>query len=454
MLPPRRLLSSLLFFTFALFSCKQAETQAGGPPAPGGPGGKGAPGKKGGGDVPVVVAKAAQREVPLEVEVIGNVEASSTVTIKPQVSGELVKVFFREGDFVTAGQPLFEIDRRSLEAQLAQAQANLTRAEALNRQAQANVGKSQAQLRYLQDQATRYAQLAKEGVVSREQNEQVMANSRAQLETVAADQASIESSRADIAAQRALIRNLEIQLGFTTIKSPINGRTGTLLVKAGNIVAANTTELVQINQLQPVFVSYAIPEAQLRMVEGRFGKERIPVFAAPQDGGNTAEGQLTFFENTVDASTGTIRLRGTFPNPNRKLWPGEFVRVRMRLGSDANAIVVPNQAVQTGQEGQFVFVVKEDRSTEMRPVKVGPRSGEEMVITSGLRPGETVVTEGQLRLAPGMRVVVRDGRGAPGGKGGRKGREGAPPSDGGSGPGEQPKGMKGGAAGAPPMSKS
>ncbi|MCX6593889.1 MAG: efflux RND transporter periplasmic adaptor subunit [Acidobacteria bacterium] len=447
-------------------SCKQAEPAAGGPPAKGGPGGK-----KGGGEVPVMVAKAVDREVPLEIEVIGNVEASSTVMIKPQVSGELVKVLFKEGDFVAAGAPLFEIDRRSLEAQLAQAQANLQRAEALSRQAQANAGKSRATLQYLKDQSARYSRLNAEGVVSKEQNEQVQSNAKVQQEAVAADTSMIESSRAEIQAQRALIDNLKVQLGFTQIKSPISGRTGTLLIKAGNIVSANSTELLQINQLQPVFVSFAIPESQLSMVGNRFGKSKIPVFAVPQDGGATTEGLLTFYENTVDPSTGTIRLRATFPNPDRKLWPGSFLRVRMQLGTIPNAVVVPNQAVQTGQDGQFVFVVKEDRSVEMRTVTTATRSAQDMVISKGLAPGETVVTEGQMRLAPGMKVVVRDGRPAgkgakgggkgPGGEGGGPAPDAAPAENGG---GEKGPGGKGGRGeggrgdgmkkGAPPAAKS
>ncbi len=405
----------ILGISLLAVACRQGETQAAGP----NPNTKG--GGKKGGDVPVTIAKATERDVPLELEIIGNVEASSIVVIKPQVGGELVKVLFKEGEFVSAGQPLFEVDRRALEAQLAQATANLSRSEALNRQATANVGKSKAQLAYMNDQAARYAQLAKEGVLSKDQNEQAQATARAQMESVAADQAAIESTRADINAQRAMIDSLKVQLGFTQIKSPIHGRTGTLLVKPGNIVSANTTELVQINQLQPVFVSFAIPEARLRMVEARYGKGAIPVVATPQDGGgDAAQGQLSFYDNTVDPTTGTIRLRATFPNPDKKLWPGEFVRVKMRLGSDANAIVVPNQAVQTGQDGQFVFVVKEDRSVEMRTVTTAARSGQDLVIASGLSAGETVVAEGQMRLAPGMKVIVRDGRSGGGGRGGKQ----------------------------------
>jgi multidrug efflux system membrane fusion protein len=415
-----------LLVGLTLFSagCNKGESE--GAPGAGKGGGEKKGGKQGGGEVPVLVAKAATKDVALELEVIGNVEASSTVMIKPQVSGELIKAFFKEGDFVKAGAPLFEIDKRALEAQLAQAQANLMRAEALSRQAQANVARSRAQLQYSRDQAARYAQLTKEGIFSKEQNQQAESTARAQQEGVAADLAAIESSKADIAAQRAIVDNLKVQMGYTTIKSPITGRTGTLLIKVGNIVSANTTELVQINQIDPLFVSYAIPESKLSLVESRFGKSKIPVYALTQEGAESAVGVLSFYDNTVDASTGTIRLRATFPNPGRKLWPGQFVRVRTRLGSDPNAVVVPNQSVQTGPDGQFVFVVKEDRRVEMRTVTTAMRSGQDLVIASGLAAGETVITEGQMRLAPGMRVVVRDGRPRDGKKGGgKKGGEGA-----------------------------
>lgn len=401
---------SLALTVMLTFSgCKQTESEAASPKGPGTPGGI-ASRKGGGGDVPVVVAKAIRRDVPLELEVIGNVEASSMVMIRPQVSGELVKVLFREGDFVKQGEPLFELDRRSLEAQLQQAQANLSRGEAQVRLSEANLGQSRAQGVYLNDQAKRYQQLAAEGVVSKEQTEQALSSANAQDEVIKASQAAIESARADIAAQKALIENLKVQLSFTYIKSPISGRTGTLLVKQGNIVSANTTDLVQINQLEPVFVSFAIPEGQLRGVASQFGRDKIPVFATPQDGGDAKQGALTFYENTVDVATGTIRLRGTFPNPDHKLWPGQFVRVRMRLGSNANAIVVPNQAIQTGQDGQFIYVVKEDRTVEARKITTAARTGQDIVIAKGLEPGETVVTEGQLRLAPGMKVQIRDGR--------------------------------------------
>ncbi len=381
-----------------------------------------AAGKKGGGgDVPVTVVAAAKREVPMDLDVIGNAEASSTVSVKPQVNGELTKVLFREGDFVTAGQPLFDIDRRMLEAQLAQATANLARSEAMHRQAQANLQKDLAQAKYLQSTADRYKELAQQGVFSKEQTEQTQAAAQAQVELTAADRAAIESSRADIAANKATIENLKVQMSFTTIKAPIGGRTGTLAVKQGNIVSANQTELITILQVEPLFVSFAIPEAQLKQVASRFGKEKIEVFATQQDGSEPHTGLLTFYENSVDPATGTLKLRATFPNGDHRMWPGQFVRVRMRLGTIQDAVVLPNQAVQTGQDGQFVYVVNEDRRVESRPVTTSVRTGEDLVIASGLKPGETVVLEGQLRLSPGARVQIRTPGERKGGEGNRKG---------------------------------
>jgi len=382
--------------------------------------------KKGPGDAPVTVVPAAKRDVPVDLDVIGNIEAFSTVTIKPQVSGLLTKVLFKEGDFVTEGQPLFEIDRRTIEAQLQQAAANLSRSEALLRQSQANLLKDQAQQQYLQDQAKRYSQLATEGVFSKEQAQQSDSAAQAQTELIGADRAAIESARADIAANRAMVENLKVQLTFTSITAPITGRTGTLMVKQGNVVNANQSELVTINQVQPILVTFSIPEAQLKQVSSRFGKEKIDVFATQQDGGEPHVGVLSFYENSVDTNTGTIKLRGTFPNTDRRMWPGQFVRVRMRLGTLSDAVVLPNQAVQTGQDGQFVYVVKEDKTVESRSITVGARSGQDLVITSGLQAGESVVLEGQLRLAPGMKVQVRTPGERKGAEGGRKAEKRGP----------------------------
>jgi membrane fusion protein, multidrug efflux system len=399
----------------------------------GAPGGKGGRGRGGGGDVPVLIAKASQKNVPVEVQVIGNVEAYSTISVKAQVTGQLNEVAFHEGDFVKKGELLFTIDQRPLEAALNQAQANVAKDEASLGQSQANLARDKAQARYAEAQATRYQQLFEQKIISRDQAEQLRANADAVAQAVQADLATIESMKASIGASRAQVENAKVQLGYTKIYSPITGRTGNLTVKQGNVVTANNMEMMTINQVEPIYVTFAVPESQLTAIKTYMAQGKLAVRAKAQDDDSSEEtGALTFVDNTVDVTTGTIKLKGTFPNTDHKLWPGEFVRVILKLTTQRDAITVPNEAVQTGQAGSFVYVVKEDRSVESRPVKVGARVENDMVIDSGLEAGETVVTEGQLRLAPGSKVVVRDGRGGPGGgRGGRKGEGGQGKGEGG-----------------------
>jgi multidrug efflux system membrane fusion protein len=375
-----------------------------------------------GGDVPVVVAKASQRDVPVEIQVIGNVEAYSTISVKAQVNGQLTDVFFHEGDFVHKGEKLFTIDPRPLEAAYNQALANIARDQATLGQAEANLARDVAQAKYQDTQAKRYADLLAGGVISRDQAEQLRASADAMEQAVNADKAAIESAKANIAASRATAENAKVQLSYTSIPSPIDGRTGNLTVKAGNVVTANNMDLMTINQIEPIYVTFAVPEAQLPAIKKYMAIGKLTVRARPQDGDVKDEdsGYLTFVDNTVDVTTGTIKLKGTFPNAAHTLWPGQFVRVILKLTTQPNAVVVPNQAIQTGQNGAFVYVVKNDRTVESRSVTTGSRVDQDMVVNDGLAVGETVVIEGQLRLAPGSRVVVRDGRG--GGGGGRSKR--------------------------------
>jgi multidrug efflux system membrane fusion protein len=389
-------------------------------------GGGGAPGKGGGrrgmgGDVPVLVATAAKRDVPVEVQVIGNVEAYAAISVRAQVTGQITDVSFHEGDFVHKGDKLFSIDRRPLEAAYNQALANASRDQAALGQAEANEKRDSAQAAYQATQAKRYADLFAGGVVSKDQSEQVRAQADAMAQSVLADRAAIESAKAAIAASRATAENAKVQLGYTEIFSPIDGRTGNLTVKAGNVVTANNMELMTINQVEPIYVTFSVPEAQLAAIKRYMAQGKLPVSARPQDSDSAEEdrGTLTFIDNSVDTTTGTIKLKGTFPNGGHKLWPGQFVRVTLRLTTQRDAIVVPNEAIQTGQNGQFVYVVKADRSVESRDVVTGARVNQDMVVNQGLEAGETVVTEGQLRLAPGSKVVVRDGKG--GGRGRSRG---------------------------------
>lgn len=397
-------------------------------------GGRGGGGRRGGGGdaVPVVTKLASQRDVPVEVQAIGNVEAASTITIQSQVTGQLTGVFFREGDFVKKGDRLFTIDSRPLEAALVQAQANLTRDEALLAQAEAQLDRDTTQAQYSKMTADRNAELSKGGIVSKDLAEQSRAAASAMGSSVNADTAAVKSARAQLAVQQAAIETVKVQLGYTTITSPIDGRTGNLNVKAGNLVTANTTQLITIQQIDPVFVTFSVPATHLPTIKRFMAQGTLKVTATPQDADAlAASGTLTFVDNAVDPSTDSIRLKATMPNPDRRLWPGQFARVTVRLTQLTDAVVVPTEAVQTGQDRQYVYVVKPDSTVEQRPVVTGTRVDRSIVVEKGLEVGETVVTEGQLRLEPGTRVQSGDGRGAGprggGGGGGRKSKGGELP---------------------------
>jgi len=411
-----------------LIGCTSGQVSATGPG--GGRGGK----KGGGGDVPVTVATATEKTVPVEIQVIGNVEAYSTISVKAQVGGELTNVYFHEGDYVKKSEALFTIDPRPFQASLNQALATVAKDEASLGQARANLARDSANLRYQESQATRYQELFKGGIISKDQSEQLTATADATTQAVAADKAAIESAQAELAASKAAVDASRIQLSYTSIPSPIDGRTGNLTIKQGNVVAPNL-ELITITQVEPIYVTFSVPEAQLSDIKRYMAQRKLPVRARLQDEEGTEEtGVLTFVDNAVDTTTGTIKLKGTFENHDRKLWPGQFVRVTLRLSTRPNAIVVPNQAIQTGQNGTFVWVVKPNRSVEVRNVTASLRVDQDMVVDHGLEAGETVVTEGQLRLAPDSRVVVRDGRGGPGGRGrpGANQTKGAPAEPGGA----------------------
>ena len=331
--------------------------------------------------VPVTVAKVEQKDVPVQLSAIGNVQAFSTVSIRALVSGQLTRVSFREGEDVRRGRQLFTIDPRPYAAAFLQAQANLARDE--------------AQLRNAQSEAARYADLVKKDYVTKEEYEKITSGAEAAKAVVAADRASVENAR--------------LQLSYCNIVAPIDGRTGSLMVHAGNLVRANDTNpLVVINQVTPVYVQFAVPEGELSRLRARGGLG-VPVTAAPKQGGSPlAAGKLSFIDNAVDTTTGTIALKAVFGNQNRALWPGQFVSVAVTLQDRPNAVVVPSQAVQSGQRGQYVYVVKQDNSVEMRPVRVEEAVNQQAIIDSGVTPGETVVTDGQLRLTPKSHVDVKN----------------------------------------------
>ncbi len=376
-------------------------------------------GKKGAEAVPVAVAKVSTRNVPIEVEVIGNVEAYSVVVVKARVTGLIDKVHFVEGDYVKKGQKLFTIDPPQFITAVNLATANVQRDRAQLQQARANLERDLAQQRFLVAQAARFANLQKAGVISKEQAEQYQAGADVVAQAVLADRAAIASGEAAVQAAEAAGKMASIQLGYTEMVSPIDGRTGHIMAKEGNLATGNVTEMIAINQVQPIYISFAVPEAQLPLIKKAMTGGRLPVSATPPDDASKPEtGTLTFVDSNVDMNTGTIKLKGTFTNAGNRLTPGQFVRVTLRLGTRANAALVPNQAVQTGQDGSFVYRVSADNTAEMVPVKLAGRVDQDMIIDTGLEPGDTVVTEGQLRLAPGMKIRLRPARPTRGGKGG------------------------------------
>jgi len=403
-LQPSKLLG-VLVAALLLSACASAPTDVG----DGGKGkGKGKGKNAGGGTVPVEVAKVTLKNVPVDISVVGNVEAYSVVSIRAQTGGMLTEVRFKEGDYVKKGDLLFVIDRKPLEGQMNSAKANLAKSSALLKQAQAQLLRDTASADYARDQAARYQKGVDQGVFAKEQAEQLKSSAAAQMQILEADRAAIGSAEAQISADQSAINNLNIQLGYTTVEATIDGRSGNILQKAGNIITANTTDLATLYQIEPIYVTFSVPEARLGDVKRYSDNGKLAVTARAQDGsGDIEQGELSFIDNSVDTSTGTIKLKGTFQNKGHKLWPGQFVNVGLRLTMRNNAVVVPNQAVQTGQDGTYVYVVGADRAVSVVPVKTGPRIDQDMVIDDGLKGGETVVTEGQLRLQPGSKVQIR-----------------------------------------------
>jgi membrane fusion protein, multidrug efflux system len=388
--------------------------------------------------VPVTLATAAQKDLPVTVTAIGNVQPLSTVGVLSQVNGQIFKVNFREGQEVKQGELLFTLDRRPFEAALQQAQANVARdraqlaqseaahlqQQAQVQQAEANHVRDQAQLENARVWAARYRELVDKEFVAKEQYDQYRTNAEALAATVRADEAAIanaraaaraaeatiESARAAIRADEAAVENARLQLAYTEIRAPLSGRTGNVLIHEGNVVKANDTgnPMVTLNGIHPIYVAFSVPEQSLEDVKRYRAEGTLKVEAVvPGQVEGQARGDLTFVNNTVDPNTGTIQLKATFPNADNLLWPGQFVNVVLTLTMQRNAVVVPSQAIQTGQKGTYVFVVKPDQTVESRPVTPGRTVGRETVVDKGVGPGERVVTDGQLRLYPGAKVDVK-----------------------------------------------
>jgi multidrug efflux system membrane fusion protein len=347
------------------------ETVSAGKPSPSGPPD----------GTPVTVGTVTQKPMPVTIDAVGTAEASSTVAVHAQITGELTSVEFKDGDDVVKGQVLARLDPRPLQSALDQAQANLQR--------------DLAQAANAKSQSSRYQNLVDRGIATREQFEQMTTNAAALDAAVAADRAAVESAKT--------------QLTYATIVAPISGRTGKLMVHAGNLVRANdTTPLVVINQISPIYVSFGIPESALPDFTRQLAQHALQVEARPPNSdGAPARGRVSFVDNAVDQTSGTIEIRATFQNDDRRLWPGLFENVKVTLGTEPNAIVVPTTAVQNGQQGPFVFVVKGDKTVEIRRIQIARATGAATIVRTGVTPGETVVTEGQLRLTPGSRVTAK-----------------------------------------------
>ena len=388
--------------------------------------------------VPVGVATAEEKVVPVQVSAVGNVQAVITVGVKSQMAGQITRVHFAEGREVKQGELLFTIDPRPFEATLQQAQANLGRdiaglkqseaalgqRQAEITQAQANLERDQAQWEMAKTQEARYKDLADKDLVAREQYEQIRTTFAASSAVIQADRAALvnaqaaaraaeaqmENVRASIKADEALVEVAKLNLAYTQIRAPMDGRTGNLLVQAGNVVKANEDNpMVVIAQVHPIYVSFSVPEVHLANIKQYRAQGALKVEAIPADTKRPASGDVTFVNNAVDSTTGTIQLKATFPNTDSALWPGQFVDVMLNLTTE-KAVTVPTQAVQAGQQGPFVFVVMQDNKVAARSVRPGRRLAREIIIEQGVAAGERVVTDGQLRLVPGARVDIKPQR--------------------------------------------
>jgi len=360
--------------------------------------------------VPVSAAKATSESVPTELRVVGSVEASAIVQVKSQVAGQLLSMGFTEGQNVVKGQTLFEVDPRPYEEALRQAEANVTRDRAQIGQFEAALARDAAQAKFNKTDADRYAELFKAGVVSKSQSDQAKTSADVARESERATNASLESAKAALESDQAMVAAAKLNLSYCKIAAPLAGRTGNLLVHPGNMVKVNDVPLVVIHQVAPIFVNFNVPEQHLPAVRRLSANRKLAVRVFSQDAPERiSTGTLSVIDNAVDSATGTIHLKATFDNTDGLLWPGQFVTAVLTLDTINGATVVPAEAVQAGQQGQYMYVIKANNTVEMRVVKVGRSIGKRTVIEQGVAPGETVVTDGHLRLFPGAQVTLVEG---------------------------------------------
>jgi multidrug efflux system membrane fusion protein len=373
---------------------------------------------------PVSVATAVTQDVPTYLDEIGKTVAREVVSIQPQVSGRIIKIHFTDGADVKKGDMLFTIDPRPFDASLKQAQANLARDVALKKQSEANMARDVTQAKWGELQSKRYRLLAEQGVVSREQYEQIGVNADSLNATVDADRAAVRSADEAIKVDAAAIESAKVQLSYCYIRSPIAGRAGQRLVDIGNVVnpgggndssgngdSGNSNSLLVIQRLDPIYADFNISQNDLAAVQQQMREGTLKAeVRLPDDPGDPVVGQLTFLDNAVQNTTGTVNLRATIPNPDHRFWPGRFVNIRLVLSTIHQAVLVPASAPQMSAKGQFVYVVKQDSTAEQRSVSLGQRQGDLIVIEKGVEPGERIVISGQLGVTPGGKVSIEQPR--------------------------------------------
>jgi membrane fusion protein, multidrug efflux system len=362
--------------------------------------------------VPVVVAKVAQKSIPVEVTSVGNVEPVSTVAVKAQVSGELLEVHFKDGDFVHKGQLLFTIDSRSFQGQVGTMESNIQKDQAQLQQAEANLARDTAQMEYAQSESKRYATLQQRGLIATESSEQVRSQANALEQSVRADRAAIDNVRAILDVDQHALTAAKLQLSYSTIYSPIDGRTGAVMLKPGNLIKSADAPMVIINQTNPIYVNFTVPQQHWPQIKKTMNGNVLQVTATvPQDPTHPVQGNVIFVDNAVDAGTGTLHIKASFENAENQFLPGMFVNVVLRLSEQPNAKVVPTQAVTDGQSGSFVYVVKPDNTVELRPVVSTHTHDGSAAIDTGLEVGELVVVDGQARLTPKSKVQIKNSTG-------------------------------------------
>ena len=361
--------------------------------------------------VPVRTALAVSQDVPLEVSAVGNVEAIESVEVKSRIAGQIKSIAFEEGLNVVKGQLLFTIDPDALQRQAAQQQAELERDAAMEQQARAIVARDSAALKQSQSEADVALELGNNGILSKQRTDQLVTTSNTAQAALLSDEAGVAAAVGATKADRARLAQTQLQLSFTKVVAPIAGRAGAVMLKTGNIVRDSDTTLVTLLQLSPIYVTFGVPEQILTDIQRLNASGQLTAEVSTGDG-PAFNGRLIFIDNTVDATTGTIRLKATFPNTNEALWPGEFVKVRLRLRMETGRTVVPEASIQNGLNGKYVWMVKSGVAT-IAPVTISrtyqpENSAEQAIVASGINPGDTIVTEGQLRLTPGARISLLD----------------------------------------------